>query len=402
MSTLSSTTAPRPKPWETSAPLNEQQRNALPLEAVMASTQQNSSQSENNNNSNSNSNSNNSNISSESPPEVLPRPTALNSSSTYGDVNTMPAAYSNSSYGMPYDNNAYGMNSMYGNSIGRYGYGGSYYGNNYGSFYGGGYGAGAGAGAGYGMNNGNGLGESTKATFQLIESLIGAVTGFAQMLESTYMATHNSFFTMVSVAEQFGNLREMLGSFFGIFAIMKFLKKVLYHATKGRLGTPPKKVTSTEEHKNKLVEDFQKFNGNDIVASNGKATRRKISWKPLLFFLMAVFGFPYLLNKFITKVQNSGAIQISKGSGSEPIDPSKLEFARALYDFVPENPQIEVALTKGDLMAILSKKDPIGKNSDWWKVRTKNGKIGYIPYNYIEIIKRRKKIEHINEKVSAH
>lgn len=113
------------------------------------------------------------------------------------------------------------MNSIYGNSIGRYGYGGSYYGNNYGSFYGGGYGA----GAGYGMNNGSGLGESTKATFQLIESLIGAVTGFAQMLESTYMATHNSFFTMISVAEQFGNLKEMLGSFFGIFAIMKFLKK---------------------------------------------------------------------------------------------------------------------------------------------------------------------------------
>lgn len=38
---------------------------------------------------------------------------------------------------------------------------------------------------------------------------------------------------MISVAEQFGNLKEMLGSFFGIFAIMKFLKKILYRATKG-------------------------------------------------------------------------------------------------------------------------------------------------------------------------
>lgn len=379
---MSSTAAPRPKPWETGAPLDEPQRNAQSLSAMMTSNQQDSGQAEGNNSSNS---------SSESAPEVLPRPAALNSSGTYGEPSTIPAIYGNSNYGMPYDNNPYSMNSVYGNSIGRYGYGGSYYGNNYGSFYGGGYGS----GAGYGMNNGSGLGESTKATFQLIESLIGAVTGFAQMLESTYMATHNSFFTMVSVAEQFGNLKEMLGSFFGIFAIMKFFKKVLYHATKGRLGTPPKKFAGSEGSKNKLIEDFQKFN--DGGSTTGKAARRKISWKPLLFFLMAVFGFPYILNKFIAKLQTSGAIQASQRNGSESIDPSKLEFARALYDFVPENPEMEVALKKGDLMAILSKKDPLGRDSDWWKVRTKNGNIGYIPYNYIEIIKRRKKIEHVND-----
>ncbi|CAI4046693.1 hypothetical protein N7582_003874 [Saccharomyces uvarum] len=392
MSTVSSTAASRPKPWETSAPLDEPLPNPPSLGAMMTSPQQDSIQNENNNNNNSSSNSN------ESPPEALPRPMALNSSSTFGEPNTMPGIYGNSNYSMPYDNNPYGMSSVYGNSIGRYGYGGSYYGNNYGSLYGGGYGA----GSGYGMNNGNGLGESTKATFQLIESLIGAVTGFAQMLESTYMATHNSFFTMISVAEQFGNLKEMLGSFFGIFAIMKFLKKALYHASKGRIGTPPEQSVSPGEGKNKLIEDFQKFNDTGSANPNGKAARRKISWKPLIFFLMAVFGFPYLLNRFIAKVQNSGAIQASQGNGDEPIDPSKLEFARALYDFIPENPQMEVALKKGDLMAILSKKDPLGKDSDWWKVRTKNGSIGYIPYNYIEIIKRRKKIEHVNDELSTH
>jgi len=36
--------------------------------------------------------------------------------------------------------------------------------------------------------------QSTQATFQLIESIVGAFGGFAQMLESTYMATHSSFF----------------------------------------------------------------------------------------------------------------------------------------------------------------------------------------------------------------
>ena len=40
----------------------------------------------------------------------------------------------------------------------------------------------------------NSMSHSTQATFQMIESLVGAFGGFAQMLESTYMATHSSFF----------------------------------------------------------------------------------------------------------------------------------------------------------------------------------------------------------------
>jgi len=72
-----------------------------------------------------------------------------------------------------------------------------------GGMYGGGYG-------GMYNNGGNGFGipgqepsltqsfsQSTQATFQIIESLVGAFGGFAQMLESTYMATHSSFFGML-------------------------------------------------------------------------------------------------------------------------------------------------------------------------------------------------------------
>ena len=40
----------------------------------------------------------------------------------------------------------------------------------------------------------NSFNQSTQATFQIIESIVGAFGGFAQMLESTYMATHSSFF----------------------------------------------------------------------------------------------------------------------------------------------------------------------------------------------------------------
>ena len=41
----------------------------------------------------------------------------------------------------------------------------------------------------------NSFSRSTQATFQIIESLVGAFGGFAQMMESTYMATRSSFFS---------------------------------------------------------------------------------------------------------------------------------------------------------------------------------------------------------------
>ena len=92
--------------------------------------------------------------------------------------------------------------SMYGGGMG--GYGSSMYGGMGGGYGGmggmGGYGGMGGMG-GYGGMNGqdpnsltNTFSQSTQATFHVIESIVGAFGGFAQMLESTYMATHSSFF----------------------------------------------------------------------------------------------------------------------------------------------------------------------------------------------------------------
>jgi peroxin-13 len=86
--------------------------------------------------------------------------------------------------------------------------GSSMYGGGYGSMYGMGgmggmggmYGGMGGMYGGPGMMGGdpnsltNTFSQSTQATFQIIESIVGAFGGFAQMLESTYMATQSSFF----------------------------------------------------------------------------------------------------------------------------------------------------------------------------------------------------------------
>lgn len=380
---MSTSARQRPKPWESSGPLDEH----MPSTDGGSMTRVASGANESVDNSS----------------DAPPRPTGLN----HEAMNDPMSSYRNTQYGgggyggSMYGNSMlggglYGGNSMFGGGYGSmYGSGyGSMYGNNaYGSLYGNGYGG----GGGYmgGMNGQPGaLGESTQATFQLIESLIGAVAGFAQMLESTYMATHNSFFSMISVAEQFSYMKEMLGSFFGIFAMIKFLRRSLCYITRGRIGSPPKASGDKSDNgkDNDMVKEFEKFTNSRDEPKRGK----KISWKPLIFFLAAVFGFPYLLNKFIARMQSMQSNRIG-AQPNQQVDPSKLEFARALYDFTPENPQIEVTLKKGDLMAIISKRDPTGRDSEWWKVRTKSGEIGFVPYNYVEVIKRQNKIERIQE-----
>ncbi|KPI45232.1 Peroxisomal membrane protein PAS20 [Cyphellophora attinorum] len=154
-------------------------------------------------------------------PSLPDRPNALNSvvnstASNYANPNTTGAygsAYS-SPYSSPYNRfGSYGS-SIYGAGYGGYGMGGMMGGGMMGGY-----------GGMPGMPGGPGdqsltqtWNQSTAATFQVMESIVRAFGGFAQMLESAYMTTHSSFFAMVSMAEQLGNLRHTLGSVLGIYA----------------------------------------------------------------------------------------------------------------------------------------------------------------------------------------
>lgn len=160
-------------------------------------------------------------------PPVPDRPSSLTSTvnqnaAAYSRVGAMGAAgtspynaYGGGAYGGgAYGGGAYGSaySSPYSSPYSRFG---SYGGGGYGSgMYGGGYGGmgmgGMGGMYGGGMYGGMGMGgmpndpnsltnrfnHGTAATFQMLEGVVTAFGGFAQMLESTYMATHSSFFGM--------------------------------------------------------------------------------------------------------------------------------------------------------------------------------------------------------------
>ncbi|EXF83376.1 Pex13 protein [Colletotrichum fioriniae PJ7] len=339
------------------------------------------------------------------PPAVPERPASLASAvdqnaAAYSRAGLGAAAspygsYGGGAYSSPYSSPYSRMGSYGGYGGGMYGggmYGGGYGGGMYGGgMYGGGMGMGGMGGMG-GPNDPNSLtnrfNNSTQATFQMLEGVVGAFGGFAQMLESTYMATHSSFFAMVSVAEQFSNLRDTLGSILGIFTLMRWIRTLIAKIT-GR--PPPADATAL------TPAAFAKFEGRSPIGPDGAPLGPpKASRKPLFFFLLAAFGLPYLMRKMINTMAASAEEEerrrMALAGAQQPLDPSKLDYCRLLYDYAlqPGNAvkDVDMEVRKGDLVAVLSKSDPIGNPSEWWKCRARDGRTGYLPSTYLEVIKR--------------
>jgi len=211
------------------------------------------------------------------------------------------------------------------------------------------------------------------------------------------MATHSSFFAMVSVAEQFGNLRNTLGSILGIFTILRWLRTLIAKLT-GR--PPPADATAL------TPAAFASFEGRATFPDGSPAATPRLSKKPFFVFLVAAFGLPYLMGKLIKALASSqeaaererlAAAGVQFGPDGQPIppnmlDPSKLDFCRVLYDFTPENGAevqgLDLEVKKNDLVAVLSKTDPMGTPSEWWRCRARDGRVGYLPGVYLAEARR--------------
>ncbi|KAM7207707.1 Peroxin 13, N-terminal region domain containing protein [Naviculisporaceae sp. PSN 640] len=338
-------------------------------------------------------------------PAIPAMPASLTSA-----VNQNAAAYSRPLGASPYGAYGSAYSSPYSSPYSRYGsygtmggYGGGMYGTmgGYGGMYGGGMGGMyGGMPGGMGMpgdpNNPESLTNrfnmSTQATFQMLEGIVGAFGGFAQMLESTYMATHSSFFAMVAVAEQFGNLRQTLGSVLGIFTLMRWIRTLIAKITGRPLPADATALTPAA---------FARFEGRQAPipegAPGGPGGPPKPSRKPLFFFLLAAFGLPYVMSRVIRSLASSAEEDERRRQAmlqQQNLDPSQLEFCRALYDFSPAAvgqaavQGVDLEVHKGDLVAVLSKSDPLGNPSEWWKCRARDGRIGYLPANFLEILRK--------------
>jgi peroxin-13 len=349
-----------------------------------------------------------------SAPAVPTRPAtfadpSFSSTSTFPATNTAAGALgANSAYSSLYSSpyNRFGSTySPFGSGYGGYGtYGSSLYGG-YGSSMYGGYG-GMGYGTGYmpGMGMMPGMpgvdpsqtltaqiSNTTQHTFALLHSIVQTFGGFAQMLESTFMATHSSFFAMVGVIDQFAALRDVLGQVLGVFGLIRWVKGVLTGEGLVQRST--------------LTDEFQHFvnrpPGAPPLPANAKV--EKPSKKPIIVFLLAIFGIPYLMHKIIKRLAERRLVipgaeqqplslnQVQPGLTPDGrLDPSKLTFAYALYPFETTSSQ-ELSLKKGELVAILMMADPVtgSPDTEWWRGRTRDGREGWFPKGFVEVIKKK-------------
>lgn len=107
------------------------------------------------------------------------------------------------------------------------------------------------------------------------------------------------------------------------------------------------------------------------------------------------------LIKTLAKSQEAAQTQaMAAQQGKQGLDPSKLDFCRVLYDYpLPQalrdgtfNPDVDLEVKKGDLVAVLDKSDPSGQmqgDSAWWRCRARDGRSGYLPATFLETIQRR-------------
>ncbi|KAF3764338.1 hypothetical protein M406DRAFT_356519 [Cryphonectria parasitica EP155] len=139
---------------------------------------------------------------------------------------------------------------------------------------------------------------------------------------------------------------------------------------------------------------FARFEGRHVEGPPGSAPA-KPSRKPLIFFLLFAFGLPYLMTKMVRSMAASHEEEERRRQmQAQPLDPAKLEFCRVLWDFSPESrgdavvQGVDLEVKKGDLVAVLSKTDPLGNPSDWWRCRARDGRMGYLPSTFLEIARK--------------
>jgi peroxin-13 len=233
--------------------------------------------------------------------------------------------------------NSYGSNTYpsYGQSMPPYG---QQYGHQFGQQY----------GQQFGQYQTQPLGQGTQQAFFVLEQLVQTISGFSQMLESTFHATQSSFMAMLGLASQFHQLRSFMMDTFSLRSIMDPIKRIL--------GS-------------QVMDDSEKI----------RASGKKPSKLPLVLFLAFAFGFPWFISRLLRLLEQRPQV-------GKPL--TELQFAQALYDYNGNSPN-ELSLRKGDIVAILDRYleswNPT-KETAWWQGRLQNGTVGIFPSNYVKLL----------------
>ncbi|CAD5211770.1 unnamed protein product [Bursaphelenchus okinawaensis] len=261
-----------------------------------------------------------------------------------------------------------------------YGYNNSYMGNSFGSPYGMGY------GGGYNNMYGNSVypsynngmygpspesnfirvaEESSRNAFQSIESVVGAVTSVANMLNSTHNAVFSSFRAVIGVVEQFGGMKRQLAAVVSV-TLFRWIR-IIWRKLLVFLKLKPANYASVDS----IWTDIQSEPSQSIG----------ISWPAILFWLVALGG-PYLIYRCVSQMVKTLEEKQKWATGT-----AEHYTAEALYDFAPQSQQ-ELGFQKGDHLRIAPKSEQ-PRISQWILAASEDGqRIGLVPINYVKVTQK--------------
>lgn len=184
------------------------------------------------------------------------------------------------------------------------------------------------------------------------------------MLESTFYATHSSFSAMVGVAEQFGHLQTYLGSVFRGIAIFEWVHRFI------------SRIRGQDSQRSIDASAFESFG----VSPSGSTIPQQTSKRPAIIFLLLAFGVPYLMTILVNRAK-------ANVPASKQI--KDFEFAKAVHEFQAAQPG-DLGFVAGEIIAVLSRVDDQGVESEWWRGRKQDGNVGVFPGNFVEVLPKRK------------
>lgn len=184
------------------------------------------------------------------------------------------------------------------------------------------------------------------------------------------MATHSSFFAMVGVADQLGSVKTYLGQVLGVFSVLRLGKRIIAWLRGKKISTDG------------WANEWSTGAGGGISGPGGARNEKRPSSKPLLLFLLSAVGLPWLMTRLVKLLIASQQQQQQQQQAIENnIDPAKLTFARAKWEFQASEGW-ELGLGRDEIVAVLERRDE-GSETGWWRGRTRDGRIGWFPGNYV-------------------
>lgn len=218
--------------------------------------------------------------------------------------------------------------------------------------------------------------ESTRPTFQAMESVVRAAHSISFLTESVFDSLNISFRAVLTVVESVSSLKYLVKTLVASLLALRVVRKFLWGVLTllRSLGL----ISTSSEQLTKLLDlSGVKNNGTSSSLANPNVASQGSSW-PFMAFVAFIIAAPYLLTKVLSiPDDNNGNSDIQQQPPSQNQQKSKI-FARAIYDFTGRT-KSELSVIKGEPLEIL------GLHEEWLLVKNdKNGR-GLVPRNYMDL-----------------